>query len=319
MPVYNEERYLPETLDSILEQDFRNFELVISDNGSNDNTRNICRQYASGDRRIRYLRSEENYGSIWNFNRVVQLSTGRYFVWASGHDIWLPGFLSRCFEILEDSPDVVICASNAAVIDSNQRILLAIDDLIDTRLLNPARRFKELVLWSFGYRTMIYGLMRTDALRATRLYRRTYGADLVLLAELSLLGPFLQFPERLFLIRASRPSEVSIAHTLERVSLQGTGSGRYDPRFTLTHMVYELLEVALKCGLSHTERMGLVLHMIQLYFGRPFDYALLDVEYLLYRFFPAFTDRMTEVVHGKFGEPRNVKLRGFYEVSRTSS
>ena len=74
MPVYNAERYLAGTLDSILAQSFRDFELIISDNGSTDRTAQICRDYASRDSRIRYLRHEVNRGAAWNRNYVLDLA-----------------------------------------------------------------------------------------------------------------------------------------------------------------------------------------------------------------------------------------------------
>ena len=72
LPVYNAEKYLRYSIDSILSQSFSDFELVISDNASDDSTESICREYAAGDPRIRYIREETNRGAIWNFNRVFQ-------------------------------------------------------------------------------------------------------------------------------------------------------------------------------------------------------------------------------------------------------
>ena len=76
MPVYNAERYLAGTLDTILAQSFRDFELIISDNGSTDRTARICRNYASHDTRIRYVRHEVNRGAAWNHNYVLSLARG---------------------------------------------------------------------------------------------------------------------------------------------------------------------------------------------------------------------------------------------------
>ena len=70
MPVYNSEAYLREAVDSILSQSFADFELIISDNASTDSTEEICRAYASQDRRVRYLRSSVNIGANGNYNNV---------------------------------------------------------------------------------------------------------------------------------------------------------------------------------------------------------------------------------------------------------
>ena len=86
MPVYNAERFLAGTLDSIVAQSFRDFELIISDNGSTDRTASICRDYASRDCRIRYFRHEVNRGAAWNHNYVLGLAQGEFFKWNAYDD-----------------------------------------------------------------------------------------------------------------------------------------------------------------------------------------------------------------------------------------
>jgi glycosyltransferase involved in cell wall biosynthesis len=69
MPVYNEERYLEQALQSLLSQSFGNFELIFSDNASTDRTCEICLTYAAKDPRVPYSRMETNLGSSVNFNK----------------------------------------------------------------------------------------------------------------------------------------------------------------------------------------------------------------------------------------------------------
>ena len=96
LPVYNGETYLEETLDSILNQTYTEFELIISDNGSSDGTRLICEEYAAKDDRIKYYRSVKNLGAAPNYNRAFELSSGEYFKWADYDDPLAPEFLSKC-------------------------------------------------------------------------------------------------------------------------------------------------------------------------------------------------------------------------------
>jgi glycosyltransferase involved in cell wall biosynthesis len=70
LPVYNGEAYLSKAIRSLLDQDFEDFELIISDNASNDRTEVICKEAAAQDSRIRYVRSDQNRGATWNFRRV---------------------------------------------------------------------------------------------------------------------------------------------------------------------------------------------------------------------------------------------------------
>ena len=90
IPVFNGERFLAETIESILAQTFKDFEIVISDNASTDRTEEICRSYAARDPRIRYNRNDTNRGAAWNHNRVFELARGEYFKWQSHDDFCAP-------------------------------------------------------------------------------------------------------------------------------------------------------------------------------------------------------------------------------------
>ena len=77
MPVYNGERYLEKSLVALLDQDYGNFELIISDNASTDRTPEICRAFVAKDGRVSYSRNDTNIGAVKNFNRAFELSSGR--------------------------------------------------------------------------------------------------------------------------------------------------------------------------------------------------------------------------------------------------
>jgi glycosyltransferase involved in cell wall biosynthesis len=77
LPVFNGERHLATTLDSLLAQDFDDFELLISDNGSTDRTAEIVRSYAADDARIVFEPHDVNRGAIWNYNHLVARARGR--------------------------------------------------------------------------------------------------------------------------------------------------------------------------------------------------------------------------------------------------
>ena len=88
MPVYNGEKFIDDALDSLLEQTFTNFELILSDNASTDATESICRNYAKRDSRIKYFRQEKNIGALRNFQFVLDEAVGEYFMWAACDDKW---------------------------------------------------------------------------------------------------------------------------------------------------------------------------------------------------------------------------------------
>src|SRR3990172_5433048 len=119
LPVYNGENYIEKAINSILSQTFKDFELIISDNASTDNTMDICKILSAKDRRIRYYRNEINRGAAWNFNRVFQLARGKYFQWACHDDVWIPTLLERYVEVLDQMPKVVLCYTKTTYIDEH--------------------------------------------------------------------------------------------------------------------------------------------------------------------------------------------------------
>lgn len=205
LPIYNGEQLLPQAIESLLTQKYDDFEVVISDNASVDGTPELCAAYAAQDPRIRYVRNERNLGSIPNFNKLVGLARGEYFKWAA-HDDWCePEFVGRCVEVLDADPGVVLCHAKAIRVDEAGDTLVVDLDPLDVRSPDPAERFRQ-VLWSLKAIYPIYGVIRTDALRRTQLFRSHSGSDRILLAELSLLGQLYQIPELLLYERETLSS-----------------------------------------------------------------------------------------------------------------
>ena len=203
LPVYNGDNFLEQALDSILSQTFEDFELIISDNASTDRTEAICCAYAARDERIRYFRSQENLGASANFNRVFTLSLGKYFKWAAHDDLHQPDFLSRCIQILDQDPSVVLAYTRAVTIDQNKKpIRTEWGAGQELSSLMPHRRFREgLAPLRTPLPLPMFGVIRASILRNTHLLAGYPDCDLALLAELSLYGRFHEVPEPLFLQR----------------------------------------------------------------------------------------------------------------------
>jgi len=199
---YNEERFIRQTLESLLAQDFTDFELIISDNASTDRTGEICREFAAKDPRVIYDRSPENIGAVGNFNRVVERCSGEYFMFACGHDLWSPLFLSRCVDILKSNPGVVLCFSDCAYIDSHGKVIQSVRPQVDTRGMDLRARFNA-VLWT-PHCAAVCGVYRSSALRQVLPMRSVIGPDNIMLAELACLGAFACIPEELFFRRTFR-------------------------------------------------------------------------------------------------------------------
>lgn len=207
MPVYNGERYLRQALASLLAQDFTDFELIVSDDASTDATREICLEYAAKDSRIHYHRNESNLGLMRNFDQVFEMSSGEYFMWAAQDDLREPDFISGCLEALKENPRAVLCYTKAQFIAPDGDHIEFPLPGFDTKGLDVVSRF-NVVLWGISYPHQLYGLIRSRALRHTKLSQDTLGTDLVLLSELALLGEFAYVPRLLFYIRRPEPDPV---------------------------------------------------------------------------------------------------------------
>jgi glycosyltransferase involved in cell wall biosynthesis len=198
--VYNGERFLEETLDSILNQTFTDFELIISDNASTDRTGEISQAYARRDGRIRYYRGEKNMGAGWNIRRVYELATGKYFKWAAADDILGREFLQRCVEALENDPACVVAYARTKEVDENGTFIKNYVTPMKTDSSDPVARFREMLL-TYHMCYQIFGVMRMSALRQLPPQGSYVNSDGVLLAQMSLLGRFYEVPEHLFVSR----------------------------------------------------------------------------------------------------------------------
>ena len=237
LPVYNGEKHIQETLDSLTRQSFKNFEIVICDNASTDKTEEICRKYVEKDPRIKYHQNSTNLGPAKNYNLVFERSQGKYFKWASYDDLYRPNYLEKCVDILEKDDSIVLCYPLVSFIDADsQEIGKSATNLLNLKSMSPAKRFKNYQRLIFprafarpknkiefsqldrsndispiqkpaqkhpgGDRwTPIFGIIRSSALEKTPKIGSYVNADVVLLGELALLGRYHELPEHLFLYR----------------------------------------------------------------------------------------------------------------------
>jgi glycosyltransferase involved in cell wall biosynthesis len=257
MPVYNGGRFLRRSVESLLQQNYDDFELIISDNASTDQTESICRELAAGDHRIRYHRNPENVGAARNYNKVFHLARGRYFKWAAHDDECHPSFLRRCVETLEQGPrSAVMVYPLAELIDEQGKVLEPVLDRISSSDPRPYRRVAHL-LWSLNMCDPVFGLYKVEYLKKTQLIGPFCGADYVMLGELAMMGEILELDEVLFRLRAHA-----------RRSMQANRSVRartawYDPAaasrlFVLPdweQMVLQLMRSVRRADLSPVDRL----------------------------------------------------------------
>jgi glycosyltransferase involved in cell wall biosynthesis len=195
LPVYNGAKYLQGCLESLLSQDIEDFELLISDNASTDETEKICRSYAARDARVRYHRNSMNIGSARNYRQVFEAGRGEFFKWCSHDDVCHPGFLRRCLEVFDaESPSVVLVYPLCDLIDEFGHVVGRAQGSVETRQRRPHRRLAH-VLRNFSYAYPIWGVIRSECLRKSGLTGSVWYWDEVLLAELALYGEIVEIPE----------------------------------------------------------------------------------------------------------------------------
>jgi glycosyltransferase involved in cell wall biosynthesis len=252
LPVYNGARFLPQTLESLLGQSFSDFELIISDNASTDNTQRICTEYAMRDARIRYVRQNVNIGAMRNWNFVAKQARGKYFKWSSASDYCNPDMLTRCLAMMETDPTVILCYGQTCLVDQETGKFTEYADDFELMEDSPYERYSKL------YRTLklnnaYCGLVRTDALLSTRLNRLYPGGDMVLMAELALMGRFLLLPEILLYRRVGQETSSNrLSPAEEIVWLDPLRTSGIKSPLLLLHLGF--IGVALRAPISFSEK-----------------------------------------------------------------
>jgi len=254
VPVRNGERFLVETLDSLLAQTFTDFELIISDNASTDKTEAICREFAAKDSRVRYYRSPQDVGLANNYNALFARAEGDYFKWAAADDIHEPEYLARCLEVLERDPSVVLAYGKTRFIDENGGPLSNTDPGFDLRSDAAPERLRY-VIYAEHWVNAIFGLIRKEVLAKTSLLPSYPGADYALLGELAVRGKFFEVHEPL-LLRRLHPaaSSQNTSDPSWRVRFWTGGGGRSMPFWSRSRDHWITI---MRSGLTPLEKISL--------------------------------------------------------------
>lgn len=193
MPVYNGEKYIRRAIESVLAQEYTNFELVISDNASKDKSPEIYKEYAKKDKRIRFSRNKKNIGLHNNFEKVVKMSKGQYFMWFADDDFLHPKFLSTIIGELEKHKEFGVCMCGTKRIDEDDKV---IDTITYRKKENPNQMtnyqlMKKLSTPGETHYLFCCGIFRTDIIKkAMPMYNEVPGQDQLLMCALSLATKF---------------------------------------------------------------------------------------------------------------------------------
>ncbi len=252
IPVYNEEKFVSETLDSLLAQDYNNIEIIISDNASTDRTGEICEAYSKNFSQIRYSRFEINKGQAENFKKVLVDSKGEFFMWAAGHDLWSPNFISACLKKIKKNRASVVIVPASEWIDENGAMLTKESGFNDTRGMDIIARYFTL-FW--GNMHSAYGLMRTEIIKTWPI-RGIIGEDLIMMTFLAFRGDFIHEAKAVWSRREFR-FEKSYAERLQRYKKgeQIVASTQMSKLIPFTLLAYYLICTVLKSDTSFLTKM----------------------------------------------------------------
>jgi glycosyltransferase involved in cell wall biosynthesis len=222
LPVYNGEKYVRQSIDSLLGQTYEDFELIVSDNASTDSTADICEQYAKQDSRIRYIRQARNIGLAPNHNFVFSQARGELFKWAAADDLYGRDLLKVCVEALDAQPRAVLAHAWEAAIDADGRVYQSLEYPLNTSSPSAPERFRSILFGSSGLfentdphatglvrvdnRGILrscdqYGVIRSEVLRKVAPLDSYHHSDRIITVELALHGPFHITPDWLYFRR----------------------------------------------------------------------------------------------------------------------
>ena len=119
MPTYNSESFLRESIDSILNQTFKDFELIVIDDCSTDSSLKIIKEYKRKDNRIFFLKNDKNLGHNKTRNKGLKIAKGKYIAILDSDDISLEKRLEIQYAYLEKNPHIFLVGSSAIYIDEN--------------------------------------------------------------------------------------------------------------------------------------------------------------------------------------------------------
>jgi glycosyltransferase involved in cell wall biosynthesis len=166
VPTFNRPKLLARALEHLLNQTWRDIEIVVSDNASTDpEVQKIISSYAEKDERIRAFRQPSNLGSLNNFFFVLKEAKAPYFMWAADDDYIAPWFVERALRTLWGNPALSMASAEAQYMTEDGHLLpfIAEGEAFRTQqTATPMDRLLHMVECNFG--NLVYGLFRKEAL-----------------------------------------------------------------------------------------------------------------------------------------------------------
>lgn len=158
IPTFNRAKVISETLDALINQSYRNIEIIISDDASSDETSEICRKYAKKDKRITFFSQKTNLGLPGNHNFVLNKAKGKYFVWAGDDDPRDTKFIEKLHKLFLKNKDTVLAMCNFYEFKGKYK------NPIDTKYPEYLSKFQASCYYLTHPALLVWGMFKTDVL-----------------------------------------------------------------------------------------------------------------------------------------------------------
>lgn len=200
MPVFNGEKYIKNSIDSLLAQTHTNFVLYISDNSSTDNTGKICKEYEIKDSRVIYHRNNENIGAAKNFQLTLDVCSEDLFMWAAYDDLWDANYIEKAVNLINSS-NVNYVFPSFKLSSINFKINKIIDSKLFKYIESSDPKIRVINYINMHHNShkcnIVYSLFRSKFIKEA-LYIQDIGNDGVLGAIICKMGPGKILPGKLF-------------------------------------------------------------------------------------------------------------------------
>ncbi len=265
IPVFNGARFIGHAIESVLAQTFTDYELLISDNGSEDDTAAICGKFAANDRRITFVQQKMNRGPFWNLKFVTDRATGRLLVWLAHDDALHRLFVEQCVAYLDRNPRAVTVSGDFRIVDES-------GNQVDMEILQTLREeipwvqrcsefFRYPIFSNVFY--AFYGMTRADACRAvlSKIKEPKYMSqiELPVLARLATMGEIASLPTAL---RDYRRVSTSLYHSeVDSLSRKPIFARSITQTGHISRLIIDQVRVLLCSRFSLFRKLGVLLRV----------------------------------------------------------
>lgn len=221
MPVYNGEKFLKESIESILNQTYKNFEFIIVNDASTDNSEKIIKYYEKKDKRIKYFKNKKNLGQSESVKKGINFSKGKYFFKLDNDDIADKSRLKKIVDFFENNQEYIVVGSNIKIINEKSKV-------VGTRIYPKTDKdIRKCLFYKSPFAFPATGIRMKYLKKVIRknklIFKFKYANDYLLWYELLKLGKGLNFNDFLLSYRISEyqaKSKKTKEQLLETIEIQ---------------------------------------------------------------------------------------------------